>query len=586
MLGIATTRLIPGDNRTVNKLLRTFRTVRYLQPRQLYWQVRHRLLRRESRLPAAANSSSWQTIVPPASNSLQTDRWNSLLAPVPPQSRNQLLSGQVCFLNTNRQFFATEHADDRSSDLHKIDWRCDGASLLWRYNLHYFDWLWSLDPQEPADRTLARVAIEQWWETVDPEVNRVGWAPYPMSLRLLNWSLLFFGRWYEAFRDDLDFLGRLAWTIKVQQAELLKRLEFHLGANHLLENLVAVHVCEDILCSGSTTLSPQITSLLGEQLREQFLGDGCHYERSPMYHLRMLWLLDVLRRLNIFGQGTSRRIDGYYERALDSLARLCHADGKIALLNDAAFDIYNGDLLHQDRCQPGIWSLPDAGYYGALTDEGESLIIDAGPIGPDHQPGHAHADTFSFEWSLDGERFVTDTGVYGYEVDPFRLWTRQTEAHNSVTLDNCSSSEVWSGFRVGRRAHVTIENWELGDRWFRLAARHDGFKPLMHHREFIWSPGKLQITDRITPGKSTSIDACSFLHFSPETEVRLDLDGAECRIGQRIIRIDFQGCDKTALKQTWYCPRFGEKTPRQALQINFGVKSATCKTTLRSAHST
>jgi hypothetical protein len=32
------------------------------------------------------------------------------------------------------------------------------------------------------------------------------------------------------------------------------------------------------------------------------------------------------------------------------------------------------------------------------------LILDVAPVGPDYLPGHAHADTLSFELSLFGQR--------------------------------------------------------------------------------------------------------------------------------------------------------------------------------------
>ena len=111
--------------------------------------------------------------------------------------------------------------------------------------------------------------------------------------------MLFFGRWYGTFREDQSLLERLAWAIQTQQLELQKRLEFHLGANHLLENLVAVIVVDEIAGSAAGFDRQRIDRLLAEQLQEQFLPDGCHYERSPMYHLRMLWLLDVLQRLTL-----------------------------------------------------------------------------------------------------------------------------------------------------------------------------------------------------------------------------------------------------------------------------------------------
>jgi hypothetical protein len=50
-----------------------------------------------------------------------------------------------------------------------------------------------------------------------------------------------------------------------------------------------------------------------------------------------------------------------------------------------------------------IEALADSGYV-RLQIGPAVMIADVGEIGPDHLPGHAHADTLSFELSLRGQR--------------------------------------------------------------------------------------------------------------------------------------------------------------------------------------
>jgi uncharacterized heparinase superfamily protein len=57
-----------------------------------------------------------------------------------------------------------------------------------------------------------------------------------------------------------------------------------------------------------------------------------------------------------------------------------------------------------------VFAMRDAGYYGVRRG-GHLLIADAGRVGPDHLPAHAHGDIFSFEWTLRGQRVVVDAGV-------------------------------------------------------------------------------------------------------------------------------------------------------------------------------
>ena len=80
-------------------------------------------------------------------------------------------------------------------------------------------------------------------------------------------------------------------------------------------------------------------AILDRELSEQVLADGGHFERSPMYHARITYLLQLL---------VATGIDELVSRAEEPLARmraalalLCHPDGEIALLNDSALEIAN-----------------------------------------------------------------------------------------------------------------------------------------------------------------------------------------------------------------------------------------------------
>ncbi|WP_413889259.1 heparinase II/III family protein [Candidatus Aalborgicola defluviihabitans] len=75
--------------------------------------------------------------------------------------------------------------------------------------------------------------------------------------------------------------------------------------------------------------------------------------------------------------------------------------------------------------------------------------MDVAPVGPAYLPGHAHADTLSFELSVSGQRVVVNGGTSRYGLGPLRLRERETAAHSTVEVAKQSSSEVWGGFRSG-----------------------------------------------------------------------------------------------------------------------------------------
>ena len=105
------------------------------------------------------------------------------------------------------------------------------------------------------------------------------------------------------------------------------------------------------------------------------------------------------------------------------------------------------------------------------------MFIDVAPLGPDYLPGHAHADTFTFECSLDQQRIIVNSGTSTYEKNIERLRQRGTLAHNTLVIDKQNSSEVWGSFRVARRARIHNTINQIHSRC-EITAAHDGYRRL------------------------------------------------------------------------------------------------------------
>ena len=118
--------------------------------------------------------------------------------------------------------------------------------------------------------------------------------------------------------------------------------------------------------------------------------------------------------------------------------------------------------------------------YRKMKNEFMEAIVDVGNITATYQPGHTHADTFNYELRIDGKPFVVDTGISTYNKTERRQYERGTMAHNCVVVDSQNSSEVWGGFRVGKRCHTDIA--EITDNV--IVASHNGFpKPCKRRLE-------------------------------------------------------------------------------------------------------
>lgn len=231
-------------------------------------------------------------------------------------------------------------------------------------------------------------------------------------------------------------------------------------------------------------------------------------------------------------EGIQAIVKPVMEPMLGALALTIHPDGQIALLNDSAVGIYNEprelfdygaqfgfNTAGRGEQASGPWALPEAGYYGSVGADDSYVICDAGPLGPDYIPGHAHADMLSFEMSLKGHRVIVDSGIHDYECSGIRSYCRSTGAHNTVEIAGQDQAEMWGTFRVARRGYPENVQWKPKSRGFELSAGHNGYSRLpgcpRHVRTFVWQDGGvLRVMDRVTA--SHDVECRSYVHLHPD----------------------------------------------------------------------
>jgi uncharacterized heparinase superfamily protein len=531
------------------------RTISHLKPSQIASQVRCRVRR------SFESPKSLTHLQPPAFPGCVWNPREPFLPPVGNNPAEAVKSGRLVFLNHPVEIGWPP------------DWNRGNLPALWRYNLQYLEFLWELRPLD------AQSAAQDWVQQHGPDRGRIGWEPYPTSLRLINLCALFFGR--DRIETDRrpDVRDALWASIFRQMTWLSRHLETHLLANHLLENAAAMTVVGS--CFGGDDAKQWRAAgikLLADQLAEQMLQDGGHFERSPMYQCRVLY---VLRLLNAIDDELAGMVEKYLDAGIAALARLTHPDGRIALLNDSAIGIYPElARLSQATALPiGAFELPQTGYFGSRTADGNYIVCDAGPIGPDYQPGHAHGDMLSFELSLRGHRLIVDSGVLDYVRGETRQYCRSTRAHNTVEIDGLDQCEFWDVFRVGRRGRIRDAAFAQTAAGFALTAWHDGYMHLpgrpVHMRHFRWHDrGELVIDDQITAGGSHR--AISRLHLHPDCRATRRTKNeivVEYPAGRVIVSTSEKS--ELNLEDSLYCPQFGQKLKNQSIALSVAFSGET-----------
>lgn len=471
------------------RALRLWHTVRHLRPVQIYGRAWHRLHRPRIDLSPA----------PP---------------PMPARGQWQGCARAASMLGPNRfRFLNAEHG------LRNGDWNDRALPKLWLYNLHYFD---DLVADGAPLRAGWHLELLRSWIAANPPGAGNGWEPYCLSLRIVNWI-----KWLLSGHAAGDEAARreLLDSLAAQTRYLAGRLERHLLGNHLWANYKAL-LFAGLFFDGEEGARWLDIGLRGmrREIGEQILADGGHFERSPMYHAILLEdLLDLIQLGERYAPAVSREdLELWRARAtamLGWLAVMTHPDGGIAFFNDAAHGIAPELAPLQDyartlgldppeRSAEPLQLLPESGY--ARLQYGEAVLIaDIGEVGPNYLPGHAHADTLSFELSLRGRRVLVNAGTSRYDTGAERLWQRGTAAHNTVQIDDQDSSEVWSSFRVARRALplAISHGQDSGGVW--LEAGHDGYKRLpgraVHYRRWRLQEDQLRVEDRIEGGFARAI---------------------------------------------------------------------------------
>jgi len=445
-----------------------------------------------------------------------------------------------------------------------VDWATLDVSQLWRYHLHYFDIVQDLllvsasGRQDSAWHTFKELADS--WIDSNPLGNGDGWHPYTISLRLVNWIHALY-EWQDRIHSDPDFQSKIMASIADQAGYLFNDLEMDVRGNHLIKNLkTMVFVSVAFRFAKSDQCLKRALTLLKIETAEQILPDGGHFERNPGYHLAVLKdYLDIGLLLQRNGNRQYDWLDGAISRMASWAIKIQTPDGKLPTLKDTTWSTREPSV-EEILCvaatylnEPTLKKSPDSGIYPillfgineenlfgespvlqpvnsiALEDSGffvlkdgngqDFIVVDAGKPCPDYLPAHAHADMFSFELYIDGERVFVDSGVYEYTAGKWRDYFRSTRAHNSVEINGKDQSEVWASFRVARRSAPIGTKWQFdkGVQW--IQSQHDGYtrlpEKIIHRRSVIvFIEGIWIFVDELF-GKG-EVSANSYLHLYPD----------------------------------------------------------------------
>jgi hypothetical protein len=126
-------------------------------------------------------------------------------------------------------------------------------------------------------------------------------------------------------------------------------------------------------------------------------------------------------------------------------------------------------------------AFPDGGLYvlGSVDPYPQSMMIDAGPQGVG-RCGHGHADALGLRLTMNGERWLADSGsgVYISQDPADRNAFRGTAAHNTLRIDGADQAIPDEPFSWKEIPTTRVENWLTGKTFTYFNGTHNGYERL------------------------------------------------------------------------------------------------------------
>ncbi|MBQ8838110.1 MAG: heparinase II/III family protein, partial [Bacteroidales bacterium] len=425
----------------------------------------------------------------------------------------------------------------------------------------------------------------------DAENARFAWRPLEVSHRLQDQPLQF-----QLFMDSPAFTPEFLTEFLVN---------YHRHAEHILANYSEqgnhlLFEAQRMLYAG--TFFPEFkcartwresgVEILNREINVQVYDDGCQYELCPHYHLaainifiKALEVADLNGFRNAFPQSyidtIEKMIMFYADISFPDYTNPCFSDAKLVTKQEMLKNFRNWAKVFPDNQAIRYWAtegmegaLPErlskgyekSGFFvfrNSWENDALQMVVKAGP------PAfwHNQPDNGTFELWYNGRPLFQDSGSYVYagegEVMEWRRWFRQSDAHNTLTL-NWEDIETTDSKTLLWKPEGDVQT---------LVTENHSYKGLRHRRSIFFVDGSYFVIVDEAVGKARGVVNLNWqmpggnvpnsredMHFHTEFD------------GKSNMKLQCFGPETMTMRKEkgWQSPAYMQKNNR--MKVSFNVK--------------
>lgn len=400
--------------------------------------------------------------------------------------------------------------------------------------LHRFNWLDDLAADHSVQaKERARYLVDSWI-SIYGKWNDFAWTPDITADRLCAWLR----HWRGLLKSD-DAASAARRSNIYRQLSHLRKSIGRLPAGVPQITSCAVLATAGAMMDHKSHLDRNLDRL-DTHLETQVLADGGHISRQPGQIVTILKsLLALESTLAARGIEGSRQTSRAIDRLGAALLFFTHADDKLANFHGSG----EGEartiksLIKAAGIKAKTFSyMPHSGYQ-RLEQNGTVMIMDTGESPPRPYDQNAHLAPLAFELSAPAGRLIVNCSFDRTQPDGWRTVMRQTAAHSTLIIDDCSAGEIIEsrslGQPISKNAGPTkAQRKEIeGAIW--LESTHDGYREdtgLVHRRRIYMDMLGTDIRGEdslsVPMGSEPLINHASFayaIRFHVHPDVRLTL---------------------------------------------------------------